>query len=63
MRRSGYFVVGALMGAIGVLVFERVRDRYDSYESDRLSRRVTEYLGQLEARLEKTLHEKEGDSA
>ncbi len=55
--------MGALMGAIGVLVFERVRDRYDSYESDRLSRRVTEYLGQLEARLEKTLHEKEGDSA
>jgi len=58
MRRSSYFVIGALCGVVGILLFERVRHRDDPDDAELLSKRVSEYLGQLESRLEGAMHEK-----
>jgi hypothetical protein len=58
MRRSSYFVFGALCGALGVLLFERVRVEREPNSAEILSKRVTEYLGQLESRLDDVVREK-----
>lgn len=51
-------MVGALFGALAILLIERVRQQHDPDEAELLSERVSDYLGQLESRLAGTIQEK-----